>query len=289
MPISRRTFTAALAITGACSKPKRTIVVGSKNTTEQTLFGEIIALYLERRLDRPAERRLSLPGTRLAHDTLIGRGIDLYVEYSAAAYGVVLRETPSTDPVIAVERLKQEYRRTFLCEWLDPLGVDSAFVVAASKALAESGKLATLSDAAEDKNGFRFASSIEFQERQDGMAALSAYRLYWRNAPKVLENERMYRQLSDGLIDLIGVNRTDGRLQKVPHTILADDKKIFLPQLASIVVRQDALAAEPTLQKHLSELSGKFNNGQMQDWNYQVDVIRRPAADVAKEFLKVNG
>jgi osmoprotectant transport system permease protein len=288
MHFSRRSFVAGLALTAACSKRSNKLVVGSKNTTEQSLFGEIIALHLERRLGHPVERKPSLPGTQLAHDSIVGGGIDLYVEYTAAAYSVVIREEPSKDPAIALERLKQQYSRSFLCEWLDPLGVDSAYIVAASKASAEAGKLVTLSDAAESKNEFRLASSIEFQERSDGLPALSSYRIRWKSAPRALENERLYRLLQDGQVDMLGVNCTDGRLEKVEHVILTDDKNVFHPQRACIVVRQDALKNEPLLQKSLSELSGKFSNGQMRDWNYKVDVIRLPVKEVAREFLRIN-
>jgi len=288
MHLSRRSFVAALALTGACSKAPRKIVVGSKNTTEQALFGEIIALHLERRLGRPVERRLNLPGTQLAHDTIVGGGIDLYVEYSGAAYAVIKREEPAKDPAIALERLKQEYSRAFLCEWLDPLGVDAAYIVVATKQTAEDSKLVKISDAAEDKTGFKFASSIEFQERSDGLPALSGYRIRWKGPPRAFENERLYRLFQDGQVDLIGVNQTDGRLEKVNHVVLQDDKGVFRPQVASIVVRQDALKDEPLLKKSLAELTGKFNNGQMRDWNYKVDVIRRPVTDVAREFIKLN-
>jgi len=287
MPLSRRTFVAALAVTGACSKSPRKIAVGSKNTTEHALFGEIIALHLERRLGRPVERHLNLPGTRLAHDTLVGGGIDLYVEYSGAAFAVVIKEEPAKDQNISLERLKQEYSRSFLCDWSSPLGVDASYVVAVNKETAQR-KHKTLSEAAEDKDGFRFGSSIEFQERPDGLPALSSYRLRWKNAPRAFENERLYRLFQDGLIDMIGVNATDGRLEKVEHVLLADDRQVFRPQLACIVTRQDAEAGEPKLKNYLAELLGKFNNAQMRDWNYKVDVMRRTVADVAKEFLKIN-
>lgn len=287
MNLSRRSFVAALAVAGACSKKQRAIVVGSKNTTEQTLLGEIISQHLERRLGRPVERRLGMPGTQLAHDTLVGHGVDLYPEYTAAAYSAVLREDPSKDQAIMLERLRQEYRRSYLCEWMDPLGIDAAYVVAARKDVAEARKLQTLSDAAASKEGFRMASSIEFQERIDGLPALSAYRIPFKSAPKTLDSEKLYKQFVDEALDMIAVNSTDGRLQKVNHILLRDDKNVFRPQLACIAVRQDALAEEPALQKSLTELTGKFNNGQIRDWNYQIDVMRRPVAEVAKEFLRI--
>ena len=39
---------------------------------------------------------------------------------------------------------------------------------------------------------------------------------------------------------------------------------------------------------YFTELIGKFNNGQMRDWNYKVEVIRIPVPDVARDFIKIN-
>ncbi len=44
---------AALALLGAgCGKSKKSIIVGSKNFTEQVVLGEIMAQHLEHRLGR---------------------------------------------------------------------------------------------------------------------------------------------------------------------------------------------------------------------------------------------
>ena len=42
----------AVAVFGsACGKSRKTVIVGSKNGTEQSVLGEIVAQHLERRLD----------------------------------------------------------------------------------------------------------------------------------------------------------------------------------------------------------------------------------------------
>ncbi len=289
MHLSRRSLLAAgFAVAGACSKSKRTLTVGAKNVTEIQILGEIIAMHLERRLNQKIDRRLSLPGTQLAHDAMVAGTVDIQAEYTTAAHYIILKEEPNRNSAIAFERLRLEYRRNFLAEWLDPLGLDSCFILAANKKIAEERKLSNITDIVSSPIKLRLASAIEFQERPDGLPALSSYRIQWYSAPRVLENDRLYRLLNDGLLDVIAVNATDGRLEKVPHVVLTDDKRVFRPQSASIVVRQDALKNEPNLQKFLNELSGKFNNNQMRDWNYKVDVLRRSPADVAQEFIRIN-
>jgi glycine betaine/choline ABC-type transport system substrate-binding protein len=77
-------------------------------------------------------------------------------------------------------------------------------------------------------------------------------------------------------------------LSKLDVTVLKDDKNVFPPYQACIVVRQEALAAYPNLRAILSELSGKISDTQMRSMNYAVDALHRPARDVAKEFLQTS-
>ena len=88
---------------------------------------------------------------------------------------------------------------------------------------------------------------------------------------------------------MIAVTPTDGPLTSPEITLLEDDRKVFTPYATSIFVRQDALAREPGLQPALSELSGKFSDESLRKLNYQVDVEKKNARDVAANFLKLAG
>ena len=72
----------AALLAGGCSRSRSTIVVGSKNFTEQLVLGEILAQQLERKLGQKVERKLNLGGTLLAHQALVNGEIDLYPEYT---------------------------------------------------------------------------------------------------------------------------------------------------------------------------------------------------------------
>jgi glycine betaine/choline ABC-type transport system substrate-binding protein len=74
-------------------------------------------------------------------------------------------------------------------------------------------------------------------------------------------------------------------LNKLDVTVLQDDKHVFPPYQACIVVRQETLAAYPTLRAILLELSGRISDTEMRKMNYAVDAEHRPARDVAKDFL----
>jgi glycine betaine/choline ABC-type transport system substrate-binding protein len=86
-------------------------------------------------------------------------------------------------------------------------------------------------------------------------------------------------------VSMAAANTTDGMLSKLDVTVLQDDKHVFPPYQACIVVRQQALAAYPDLRAILSELSGKISDTEMRAMNYAVDAQHRPARDVARDFL----
>src|SRR5690349_121529 len=91
--------------------PRRTIVVASKNFSEQVLLGEILAQQIERRLNVPVERKLNLGGTLLAHEALVKGSIDLYPEYTGTALTAILKRSPNSDRTAVFQDVHDAYER----------------------------------------------------------------------------------------------------------------------------------------------------------------------------------
>lgn len=273
----------------ACSS-KRHIVVGSKNFTEQVILGEIIAQHLENRLHQPIERKLNLGGTLLAHQALLAKDIDMYPEYTGTAFTNVLKRSGVTDPLVVLDRVRTEYATGFHVDWLDPLGFENTFAMTVRGEDARKRHLETLSDAANDPDGFTLGAGYEFSTRPDGYATLNAtYTIRWNAPPKSMDLGLLYTALLQNKVSMIAANTTDGMLAKQDFQVLKDDRHAFPPYQACILVREQALSANPGLKQALSELSGKFSNEAMQQMNYAVDVEHKPVATVAKEFLQKSG
>ncbi|HTR34797.1 MAG TPA: glycine betaine ABC transporter substrate-binding protein [Bryobacteraceae bacterium] len=281
-------LSAALLLAG-CTRSHH-LVVGSKNFTEQLVLGEIIAQHIEDRLHQPVDRKLDLGGTLLAHQALLAKDIDMYPEYTGTAFTNVLKLTGVNDPAVVLQRVQTEYAARFHVDWLDPLGFDSSFAMTVRGSDARSRHLATLSDAAADRNGFALGAGYEFLTRPDGLAALnSAYSIHWTAPPKSMDLGLLYQALTAKQVSMAAANTTDGLLSKLDVKVLADDKHAFPPYQACIAVRSDTLTAYPGLRAALTELSGKISAAAMQKMNYAVDVEHRPVPDVAKEFLRTAG
>jgi osmoprotectant transport system substrate-binding protein len=270
--------------------PRTHLVVGSKNFTEQLILGEIIAQHLEARLHQPVERKLDLGGTLLAHQALLSKDIDMYPEYTGTAFTNVLKRSGVTDPAVVLEQVRAEYSSAYHLDWLDPLGFDNSFAMTVRGPDARARHLQTLSDAAADPMGFTLGAGYEFLTRPDAYAALNkAYAIKWNAAPKSMDLGLLYQALEQKQVSMAAANTTDGLLNKLDVTVLKDDKHVFPPYQACIVIRQDTLAAHPNLRAILSELSGKLSDTEMRNLNYAVDAQHRPVRDVAKEFLQKAG
>jgi glycine betaine/choline ABC-type transport system substrate-binding protein len=283
----RSALCAAILLT-ACGA-RHHIVVGSKNFTEQLVLGEIVAQHIEARMHQPVERKLDLGGTLLAHQALLAGDIDLYPEYTGTAFTNVLKRSGVTDPAVVLEQVRAEYSSGFHLDWMDPLGFDNSFAMTVRGDDARARHLQTLSDAAADPAGFALGAGYEFLTRPDAYGALNrAYSIKWTAAPRSMDLGLLYQALEQKQVSMAAANTTDGLLSKLDVTVLKDDKNVFPPYQACIVVRQEALAAYPNLRAILSELSGKISDTQMRSMNYAVDALHRPARDVAKEFLQTS-
>ena len=70
----------------------RSVVVGSKNFTEQVILGELVAQAIERDTGLAVQRRLNLGGTLICDRALITGDIDVYVEYTGTALTAIFHQ-----------------------------------------------------------------------------------------------------------------------------------------------------------------------------------------------------
>ena len=280
---------AAVALLGTGCGGKKPLVVGSKNFTEQVILGEIVAQHLENRLGRKVERKLNLGGTLITYQALMNGDINVYPEYTGTIETSILKEQPSSDPATVFERSRSEMLRTAQTQMLDPLGIDNGFAMVVRGEDARKEKLETLSDAAQVTTGWKLGVGYEFEQRSDGMPALNTYRLPLAAATRTMDLGLLYKALEQGQVTMIAANATDGPLVAHDWKILTDDKKVFPPYQACLLVRQEVIAAEPGLRDALAELSGKFTNDLMRKMNAQVDVDHRQPSEVAAAFLAQTG
>ena len=275
---------AALAIVAVllavCTDRTTTVVVGSKNFTEQRILGEIVAQAIEA-AGLEADRRLDLGGTFVCDSAIRAGEIDVYVEYTGTALGAVLKDTsPPESPAATLAKVRAGYEPAGLT-WTAPLGFDNTF------ALVVRGDEAprTISDAVERAKSWRAAFGYEFQQRADGYPALKrVYGLAFADI-RTMDLGLLYHALLDRQSDVVVGSATDAQISRFGLRVLEDDRRAFPPYEAVPVVRRAALERFPALGTALEKLGGTIDVPTMRRLNEAVDVGHQSPADVARDFL----
>lgn len=272
----------------SCSTSRdSTIVVGSKNFTEQVVLGEILAQQLESITGAHVERRFYLGGTYIAHQALLAGRIDVYAEYTGTALTAVLKQPVVSDPRVAYEKVRAGYKSQFDLDIGPPLGFENTFAIVVRGKDARQLNLRTLSDAAPHAREWRAAFGYEFMERPDGFPGLSAaYGLEFATPPRIMDLGLLYRSLTEGQVDLVAGNSTDGPISALDLFVLEDDRRYFPPYEAVPVTRAEALRRFPMFRSALDQLRGQIDASEMRAMNQAVDGDHRNVADVAREFLR---
>ena len=291
MPKRAPILSATLVLIGvliACGVRRAdSIVVGSKNFSEQALLGEILAQQIETRTHLTVVRHFYLAGSYICQQALLSGRIDTYVEYTGTALTAILHDPIESDSEAVFGRVKREYKQRFGFEVMPSLGFDNTFALVVRGEDARRLHVKTISDAARYADKWRAGFGYEFMERPDGYPGLvGAYGLRFATSPRILDLGLLYRALLDHQVDLVAGNSTDGLLAAHDLVILEDDKHYFPPYEAVPVVREDALARHPEVREAIAALAGRISGAEMRKMNYEVDGEHRDAAEVAREFLR---
>jgi len=267
---------------------QQTLVIGSKNFTEQVILAEILSRHLEAKTALHVERRFYLAGTYICHQALLAGRIDAYVEYTGTALTAILKQPVESGPGNVYDKVKREYASRFDLEVMDPLGFNNTFAIVIRGETARRLHLHTLSEAAPYAAHWRPGFGYEFMERSDGYQGLvRAYHLTFGQPPRIMDLGLLYRALLEKQVDLVAGNSTDGLIVARDLAILEDDKHYFPPYQAVPIVRRETLMRHPAVREALDELSGKISDEEMRRLNYAVDGERRDLAEVVRQFLKV--
>ncbi|MFN6514410.1 MAG: glycine betaine ABC transporter substrate-binding protein [Nostoc sp. CreGUA01] len=264
-----------------------TIIIGSKNFTEQFILGELLAQQIESHTKLRVDRSLNLGGTFICHEALKAGQIAGYVEYTGTSLTNILKEKTISNYQVVYEKVKQEYSQKFKLEVMPPLGFNSTFAMIIRGEDAKRWQIKTLSEAAKYTPEMQAGFGYEFLERQDGYPGLAkTYGFQFTKPPLQMELGLMYQALKEKKVDLIAANSTDGLIPVLNLVVLEDDKKYFPPYEAVPIFNQAILEKYPELREAINQLSGLISTEEMQKMNYQVDNQYRPVEEVVREWLK---
>lgn len=279
------------AAAGNGTKP--TVIVGSKNFTEDILVAQMYALILKN-AGIPVQTKLDLGSVAIAQTAITKGDISIYPEYTGTALGVVLKQnTSNNDPQQVLQKVVDGYKSQFNLSVLAAAPMNDSNGVVVTKAVADKYNLKTLSDLSKVANQLRFVAIADFvgpRSNIDGIGSLQkTYGGFNFKSTQIVDIKVKYDALKNGQADAGVAFTTDPQIQAYNLVLMQDDKNNFPPYQMIPIVRPDILAAYPNVTDLINNLSSHITTTAMQKLNGDVDVNHMDAATVAQQFLQQQG
>lgn len=283
-----------ISVLAACSSKsgnsdQPTVIVGSKDNTENQLMGEMYAQILEDEGIK-VERKLFLGGTNPTYEALKKGDLSIYPEYTGTALTVMFQQPVERDQEKVLNYVREEFKKIGLA-YLEPAAHNSTYGFAMKKDLAAQLGIETFSDLADNAKSLILSFPQEFDLREDGLLGLQ--KLYadqggftFKKQFQIDYNLR-YQPLLEDESDVTVVIGTDGQISGYDLKLLADEQSFFPAYNVAPLIREDILKAYPSIQQRLDELAPLLTDAAVQQMNWQIDGdAKEEVEDVATAFLK---
>lgn len=273
------------------------LTITSKNFTEQLILGKI-AVIAAKAAGFEVTDKTNLPGTVPTRRLMTSGGADLTWEYTGTAWLTFLGQKKG----IADRQKQYEAVRTADAAngltWLPPAPLNNTYALAVRSEAGKKLGITKLSQIATLPVSERtFCVESEFNSRADGLnPMLKAYGLVRGKANsvpsgnvKVFDTGAVYTAADRGTCNFGEVYTTDGRINKLGLTVLADDRAFFPAYNVAAVVNSKTLAKYPKLAGVFEAISPRITETTLRKLNLRVDDGGEDPADVAYDFMVKNG
>lgn len=266
------------------------LIIAGKLGTEPNILIQMYKLLIENQTDIKVELKENLGKTAFLYQALKSGAIDLYPEFTGTITKTLLKNPPksSNNARLVYEQAKLGIKREDDLVYLRPMAYQNTYALAVKQDFATKYHLQTISDL-QKVSSFAIAGfTLEFSQRADGNKGLqSKYQLNLK--VKTMEPALRYKALERGDIQIIDVYSTDSEIRRYHLKVLQDNRQLFPPYQGAPLMRAETLKKYPNLKPVLNQLAGKITTKQMQELNYQVDVLKKSPRQVAQKFLSEQG
>ena len=273
-------------VSGNSEGKNTTIIVGTKDFTENLIVGELYALALED-AGYKVKRVPSIAGS-VIHTSITNNEIDLYPEYTGTGLLSILKMKPLTNPEEVYNTVKEGYEKQFKITWLQYSQANDGQGLVIRTDVAKKLGISKISDLQKHASEIRFASQGEFDKREDGIPTLTkVYGEFKWKSSKVYDNGLKYEVLKNNEADAAPAYTTEGQLVNTNEfTLLEDDKNVWPPYNLAPVIRDNVLNTHPDIADILNKVSAKLDTKTITALNAKVDVDKEEYEKVAKDFYK---
>jgi len=269
-----------------------TLVVGSKNFTEEFILGQIYSQALKA-AGFKVKNQFNLGSEQIALKAVKSNDVGMYPEYTGTvltSFCKVPTDKVPTDPDQAYTQAKAcMAKQNVVAEPRTPYTNSNGFAVTQDTAQ-KLGGVTKLSDLKGKSDKLTISGPPECQQRTDCLLGLE--KVYGLKFKKFLSIDlaKRHEVLKSGQTDVGEVFTTDGQIKAENFVLLQDDKQLFPPYNATLLVRKNvADAAGPNFAKTIELVQKGLTTEVMQELNSRVDLDKESPAAVAKEYLQEAG
>jgi osmoprotectant transport system substrate-binding protein len=274
----------------------QTIVVGSKDFTENIVLGHITMIALKAAGANVTDKT-NIKGSVNVRKALLAGDVDVYWEYTGTTWITYLNHTdPIPESKQQYDAVVKEDKEKNQVVWGTIAPANNTYAMAVREEKAKEWNLNTLSDLAafakSNPADASFCLESEFAGRNDGWPGMT--KAYGMNVPtsnvKIVDTGVVYTETKKGQSCNFGeVFTTDGRISNLNLRVLRDDKAFFPIYNPALTVNGATAAKYPSLTRILEPITAKLDDETIRKLNERVDVKGEPVAQVAAGWMKEAG
>jgi osmoprotectant transport system substrate-binding protein len=278
----------SVVVAGSAQAAPPTVVLGTKNFTEEFILGQLYKQALEAKGFKVSYKE-NIGSTELIDTALTSGKIDMYPEYTGVIVQVVFHRPLSAKTARATYQLAKKLQEKRGFTLFNPTPFFDTDAIAVLKTTARKYKLKSVADL-KKVDGLTLAGLPEFRTRNTGLVGMK--RIYGvKNADFIpLAGISPYAALDSGKALAAAVFSTDPPLGAgSKYVVLNDPKHLFgFQNVAPVVSKKLAAELGPKFRQTIDRVSAKLTTNAIIALNKAVIVGKRSPASVAKAFLQAN-
>ncbi|KRL20788.1 ABC transporter, substrate-binding protein, QAT family [Lentilactobacillus kisonensis DSM 19906 = JCM 15041] len=263
----------------------KVVIAGKLGAEPEILINMYRDLIRDKDPRMDVELKPNFGKTSFLFSALKSNQINVYPEFTGTVLETLThaKQTPKSPRAIyqlGKNQLAQQDRMTYL----KPMAYNNTYGIAVKTSFAKRNKLRTIQDLQSVQGKLKAGMSMEFMDRSDGLKLVER-RYHLKFPVKGMEPELRYRAIHDNQINVIDCYSTDSELRQYHLTVLKDNKHIFPTYQGAPLMTTKFAKKHPQIVTSLNKLAGKISEKQIQEMNYEVNVLEKSPASVAHHYL----
>ncbi len=273
---------------GGPSKPA--VRLGVVDFTEQLVLTQLYGQVLKQAGYQVTYQKLA--SRELADPALFNGQLDMLIEYAGSqlTYLKGLKGTPTSDDQKVLADLKTALGPKGVTA-LEQAPMSDQQAITITQATSDKYSVTTLSDLAKVSSQLVFGGPPECKDRDTCYKGMQeTYNANFKSFKSLDQGSIRYQALLDNQIQVALSFSTDGIIARQNLVVVEDDKKLFPPDHAVPVARNDFLSkAGDEFTTTVNKVSAAITTEDVTALNAKVDIDQEDAGTVATEWLRQKG